>query len=72
MLEEERLNASEVVHIGDALKGDYLVPKSMGINAILIHRDDSDTMYFNKKVLMSKNLEIANNYNIVNSLFVTI
>lgn len=67
MLEEERLNASEVVHIGDALKGDYLVPKSMGINAILIHRDDSDTMYFNKKVLMSKNLEIANNYNIVNS-----
>lgn len=66
-LKNEGLKASEVIHIGDALKGDYLVPKSMGIQAILINRDDSDTKYFNKRVLKSKDFEIFNNYNIINS-----
>lgn len=66
-LKKERLKASEVVHIGDALKGDYLIPKSMGIHAILIYRDNLDTVYFNKQILMSKDTQSANNYNIVNS-----
>lgn len=67
VLKNEGLKASEVIHIGDAFKGDYFVPKSMGIQAILINRDDSDTKYFNKHVLKSKDFAVFNNYNIVNS-----
>lgn len=67
LLENERLKAREIVHIGDALKGDYLIPKSMGIYAILIRRDIPDSMYLNKQIFKSKDNEIINNYNIVNS-----
>jgi predicted HAD superfamily hydrolase len=67
MLRNEGLKVSEIVHIGDALKGDYLIPKSIGISAILIQREEPDTEYFNKNILFSKKMEIANSYNIVNS-----
>ena len=67
ILKNERLKASEIIHIGDALKGDFLIPKSMGIRAILIRRDIPESMFFNKNILRSKNSEIAYYYNIVNS-----
>lgn len=54
MLRNEGLKVSEIVHIGDALKGDYLIPKSIGISAILIQREEPDTEYFNKNILFSK------------------
>lgn len=66
-LHNEGLKANEVVHIGDALKGDYLTPRSLGIHAVLIPHDDIDTRYYNNKVISSKNSEISINYNIVSS-----
>lgn len=66
-LKTEGRKADEVVHIGDALKGDYLVPRSLGIHAVLIPHNDFDTRYFNHKVISSKNSDISLNYNIVNS-----
>lgn len=50
----------EMVHIGDALRGDYMSPLKLGIQAILIRKRDSETKYFN-----SKRHEL--DYNVLNS-----
>lgn len=38
ILEENNINPAEMLHIGDALKGDFIVPKRLGINTILLKK----------------------------------
>lgn len=59
-LKEEGVLPKEMVHIGDALRGDYMSPLKLGIQAILIRKRDSETKYFN-----SKRHEL--DYNVLNS-----
>lgn len=59
-LNEEGVSPREMVHIGDALRGDYLSPLKLGLQAILIKRRDPETKYFNSK---RHGLE----YNVLNS-----
>lgn len=59
-LKEEGLLPKEMVHIGDALRGDYISPSKLGIQAILIRKKDSETKYFNSK-------QHGLDYNVMNS-----
>lgn len=59
-LKEEGVSPKEMVHIGDALRGDYLSPLGLGIQAILIKRKDPETKYFNSK-------RYGLDYNLLNS-----
>ena len=38
ILEENNINPAEMLHIGDAVKGDFLVPRRLGINTILLKK----------------------------------
>lgn len=38
ILEENNINQAEMLHIGDAVKGDFLVPRRLGINTILLKK----------------------------------
>lgn len=38
ILEENNINPAEMLHIGDAVKGDFLVPRRLGINTILLNK----------------------------------
>ena len=65
ILEENNINSAEMLHIGDALKGDYLVPKRLGINTILLKKNQvNNYMQFNYKDL---NDEEKLSYSIVTS-----
>lgn len=35
-LEKEKIEGKEVIHVGDSIKGDYIMPRKYGINAYLI------------------------------------
>lgn len=59
-LKEEGLLPKKMVHIGDALRGDYISLLKLGIQAILIRKKDSETKYFNSK-------QHGLDYNVMNS-----
>lgn len=59
-LKEEGVLPKEMAHIGDALRGDYMSPLKLGIQAILIRKKNPETMYFNSK-------QHGLDYNVLNS-----
>lgn len=67
VLQEENISPDLLVHIGDALKGDYLVPRKKRIHAILIRQDGFRTKYENNAFLIEENKAKKISYNVVNS-----
>lgn len=50
MLIETGIKSSDIVHIGDNQKSDYLMPKKLGIRAINIPKDDRLNILLNNKL----------------------
>lgn len=67
VLQKENISPNLLVHIGDALKGDYLAPRKKGICAILIRQDSFCTKYENNAFLIEEEKEKKISYNVVNS-----
>lgn len=67
VLDQLNVKPRSLLHIGDALRGDYLVPKRLGIEAILLDSSNKNTEFLNKKVFKRefKNNEFT--YNIINT-----
>ncbi len=49
VLQDYEKNIGAICHIGDNIKGDFFVPKKMGINAFLICGDDSSLKFWKKR-----------------------
>lgn len=49
IINEQGVSPDEVLHIGDALRGDFIIPKQQGINALLLRRENPNTAFFNEK-----------------------
>lgn len=60
LLNENSISKDKFIHIGDSITGDFLIPKKLGINSILIPRKVKNSMFFSKS---NKSLE----YNILSS-----
>lgn len=67
VLKLRKINRKKLIHIGDAQKGDYLIPKRMGIKALLIKTCENETPFFNRKYLACERNEAHYSYNIINS-----
>lgn len=48
VLSDLNISSSKIVHIGDAIKGDFLMPLKKGINSLLIRRSVCNTLYAKK------------------------
>ncbi|WP_243235697.1 HAD family hydrolase [Zhenpiania hominis] len=46
----EKINTKNWIHIGDSVRSDYLMPKRLGINAILIERAPKNNKYYDKNM----------------------
>ena len=60
IIEDLHIEKKDIIHIGDSIKGDFLIPKKLGIKSILIKRNINNSMFLSKK---NKTLE----YNILSS-----
>lgn len=67
ILDDKKVNSKNMIHIGDSLKGDYLVPKKMNIKSILISAGNIKTKYENKKYISEEKRNGNTSYNVVNS-----
>ncbi len=66
VLNESKITPDNILHIGDNKKSDYLIPKKMGINAILISKDSKINLYYNEK-LYRKSFDYANLCSFINN-----
>ena len=48
--EKEQISFKNWVHVGDSIKGDYLIPKRLGIRTCLIERNPFINQYINRKL----------------------
>lgn len=55
-----KISGNMIVHIGDNILSDYLIPKLFGINSLLV-KNNSNNLFYNKKV----NKEYLHRYNIL-------
>lgn len=69
-LEKEKIEGEKLIHIGDSIKGDYIMPKKYGISAYLIPQKNFSSMLYNHRNLKNSNLDwnvlesfISNNCN---------
>lgn len=67
VLKNEKIDRNNIVHIGDALKGDYLMPLKLGFKAELIKTCEHDTLFYNKKYLKQERVRKHYTYNVLNS-----
>ncbi|MCT3031574.1 hypothetical protein [Pediococcus parvulus] len=67
ILKKEKLKPQNIIHVGDAQKGDYLSPKQRKINAALIKINEKNTLFFNKKYLKYERSNLDYRYNVLNS-----
>lgn len=49
ILSKLSISASEIIHIGDNKKSDYLIPRKLGINAVFIQKDTACNLFLAKK-----------------------
>ena len=66
VLNESKITPDRIIHIGDNKKSDYLIPKKMGINAVLIPRNSKINLYYNER-LYRKNFDYANLCSFINN-----
>ena len=57
IMKKLNIKNSQIVHIGDSKKADYLVPMKYGIRAILIHKKINKLRYYDKKEINKDNNE---------------
>ncbi len=60
LLKEENIEKDKIIHIGDSITGDFLIPRKIGINTILIKREINNSTFFSKS---NKSIE----YNMLSS-----
>ncbi len=60
LLSENHINKDKLIHIGDSITGDFLIPRKKGINTILLSRKIKNNMFQSKN---NKSLD----YNILSS-----
>lgn len=67
VIEEEHVSANQILHIGDALKGDFLMPKKLGLKALLIRQENGRTCYRNEIIIKQERLCGHLDYAVINS-----
>ena len=60
LLKDENIKKDKIIHIGDSVTGDFLIPRKLGIKTILIKRENKNSMFSSTK---NKSLE----YNMLSS-----
>ncbi len=67
ILHDEMIDPIEMIHIGDALQGDYIAPKKIGIKAVLIENQKKGNEYYNRKIFNRENKKLKYEYGILNA-----
>ncbi len=51
ILKEQKINGKELIHIGDSLKGDYLMPKKYNIKSVLVKEEINNYLFESNKLI---------------------